>query len=285
MNEGTARKGVSPEKTIYAALRAAGFAVLILVFVFPLYFMILTSFKSQYEVNITPPALTPSEFRPENYALAWDRMNFAHYLRNSLLSTFLTIAGQLLVCVPCAYAFAKKRFRFKKPLYWLVLFDLIVPAQAIFLPIYILESRFGWINTMRGLVVPFCYSAFTIFSLVQYFKTIPGEIFDAARLDKCSEVRMITHIVAPAASPIIITTMIFTFVYKWNDYFWTSILTTDETVRTLPLAIQNLMPVDHSAREWQIIMAGNVMALVPMLAAYILANKAIKRGLVYGGEK
>ncbi|MDR3280872.1 MAG: carbohydrate ABC transporter permease [Synergistaceae bacterium] len=274
-----------PSGAIRATLRAAGFAALILVFVFPLYFMASTSFKGTREVNITPPTLVPSEFHPENYAMAWNRMNFAHYLRNSLLSTFLTIAGQLLTCVPCAYAFAKKQFRFKKPLYMLLLFDLIVPAQAIFLPIYILESGFGWINTMRGLVAPFCYSAFTIFSLVQYFKTIPDEILDAARLDKCSEVRMITHIMAPMASPIIITTMIFTFVYKWNDYFWTSILTTNETARTLPLAIQNLMPVDHGAREWQIIMAGNVMALIPMLGAYILANKIIKKGFIYGSGK
>jgi sn-glycerol 3-phosphate transport system permease protein len=272
-------------KAVRTALRAAGFAVLILAFVLPLCFMASTSLKSQYEANITPPSLVPSELHPENYAIAWDRMNFIHYIRNSLMSTLLTIAGQLAVCVPCAYAFAKKRFRFKRPLYWLILFDLIVPAQAIFLPIYILESRFGWINTMRGLVVPFCYSAFVIFSLTQHFKTIPDEILDAARLDKCSEIRIITHIMTPMASPVIIATMMFTFVYKWNDYFWTSILTTDETVRTLPLAIQNLMPVDHAAREWQIIMAGNVMALIPMLAAYVLANRAIKRGFIYGSGK
>jgi sn-glycerol 3-phosphate transport system permease protein len=255
------------------------------IFVFPLFFMVSTSFKNRYEVNITPPSLWPSEFRLDNYSTAWRRMNFAHYLRNSLLSSFLTIAGQLLVCVPCAYAFAKKRFRFRKTLYCLVMFDLIVPAQAIFLQIYILESRLGWINTMRGLVTPFFYSAFTIFSLVQYFKTIPDEILDAARLDRCSEIRIITRIMVPMASPMIMTAMIFTFVYKWNDYFWTSILTTDETVRTLPLAIQNLMPVDHAAREWQVIMAGNVMALIPMLAAYVLANRVVKRGLIYGSER
>jgi sn-glycerol 3-phosphate transport system permease protein len=265
-----------------AVLRAAGFAALITAFVFPLFFMVSASLMNRYEVNITPPRLLPSKFHPENYSEAWRRMNFVHYLRNSLASTLLTIAGQLLVCVPCAYAFAKKRFRFRKALYCLVLFDLIVPAQAVFLQIYILESRLGWINTMRGLTVPFFYSAFTIFSLVQYFKTIPDEILDAARLDRCSELKVITRIMVPMASPVIITVMIFTFVYKWNDYFWTSILTTDEAVRTLPMAIQNLMPVDHAAREWQVIMAGNVMALAPMLAAYVLANRIIKRGLTYG---
>jgi sn-glycerol 3-phosphate transport system permease protein len=276
--------GMDKKNLAPAAMRAVGFAALIAAFVFPLYFMVSTSLKSYYEVNITPPTLAPSAFHPENYAIAWKRMNFAHYLRNSLVSTFFTIAGQLLACVPCAYAFAKKRFRFKKTLYGLILFDLIVPAQAVFLQIYILESRLGWIDTMRGLTTPFFYSAFTIFSLTQYFKAIPDEILDAARLDKCSEIRMITHIMVPMASPIIITTMIFTFVYKWNDYFWTSILTTDETVRTLQMAVQNLMPVDHAAREWHIIMAGNVMALAPMLTVYILANRAVKRGLVYGAK-
>jgi sn-glycerol 3-phosphate transport system permease protein len=279
------RNGGILRKAAYTALRAAGYSALILIFVFPLFFMISTSFKSLYETNITPPSPLPREFHPENYLTAWRMMNFPHYLLNSILTTALTIAGQLLVCVPCAYAFAKKQFRLKRLLYGVVIFDLIVPAQVIFLSIYRIESRIGWLDTLRGLSVPFFYSAFTIFFLTQYFKAIPDDVLDAARMDRSSEPRIITRIMMPMSKPVIITSAVFTFVYKWNDYFWTSILTTNETARTLPMAIQNLMPVGHAAREWHILMAGNLMLFAPMFLIYILANKFIKQSFMYGRIK
>jgi sn-glycerol 3-phosphate transport system permease protein len=267
------------------ALTAAVFAALLAAFIFPMFFMLSTSFKTLREANITPPSLIPSEFHPENYAAAWRRMNFPHYLLNSVFITVCTIAGQLLVCVPCAYAFAKKQFRFKNILFALVLFDLVVPAQAVFLSYYLIESRLGWIDTYRGLVVPFAYSAYTIFFLTQGFKTVPDEILDAARMDGSSEIQIIALIMAPIAKPVIIAATLFTFAYKWNDYFWTSILTTSEAVRTIPMAIQNLMPTDHTIREWHIIMSGNVMLFAPMFVIYILAGKYIKESFTYRGGR
>jgi sn-glycerol 3-phosphate transport system permease protein len=130
--------------------------------------------------------------------------------------------------------------------------------------------------------MPFVYSAFSIFFLTQYFRTIPDEILDAAKMDRSSELQIIYRILVPVAKPAIIATMIFVFVYKWNDYFWTSILTTNETARTLTLALQNLLPVDHAAREWNIIMAGNMMLFLPMFIIYIVASKFIKQGFVNG---
>jgi sn-glycerol 3-phosphate transport system permease protein len=254
-------------------------------FVFPLFFMLSTSLKTLREANILPPALIPPTFHPENYAVAWQKMNFPHYLLNSVCITVCTIAGQLLVCVPCAYAFAKKQFRFKNILFALVLFDIVVPAQVVFLSYYLIESRLGWIDTYRGLVVPFTYSAFTIFFLTQHFKTVPDEILDAAKIDRGSEIQIIALIMLPIAKPVIIATMLFTFVYKWNDYFWTSILTTSEAVRTIPMAVQNLMPVDHAIREWHIIMSGNVMLFAPMFIIYIFAGKYVKKSFMYRGVK
>jgi sn-glycerol 3-phosphate transport system permease protein len=278
-------KTISPKKIITGILTAVTFAALLAAFIFPLFFMLSTSFKTLREAGITPPALIPSSFHPENYAAAWQKMNFPHYLGNSIFITICTIAGQLLVCVPCAYAFAKKQFRFKKFLFAMVLFDLVVPAQVVFLSYYLIESRLGWIDTYRGLVVPFVYSAFTIFFLTQCFKTVPDEILDAAKIDRCSEIQIMTFIMAPMAKPVIIATMLFTFVYKWNDYFWTSILTTSEAVRTIPMAVQNLMPVDHAVREWHIIMTGNVLLFAPMFIIYIFAGKYIKESFMFGGVR
>ena len=259
--------------------------MLLTLYIFPLFYMVSTSLKSMYEVNLSPPRLLPESPQWHNFVEAWKKMNFVHYLKNSVIISALTIVGQLFVCVPCAYALAKKEFRFKKPLNVLVLFDLIVPAQIIFLSIYLIESKLGWIDTYQGLVVPFIYSAFSIFFLMQAFKTLPDEVIDAARLDKSSEFQIITRIVLPMAKPTVITTAMFTFVYKWNDYFWTSILTTTDRVLTLPLAIQNLMPVGNAANEWHTIMAGNLMLFLPMFILYILANKSIKQTFAYGGIK
>lgn len=259
--------------------------LLLTLYIFPLFYMVSTSLKTMYEVNLSPPRLFPEHPQWQNFADAWNKMNFVHYLKNSIVVSALTIVGQMLVCIPCAYAFAKKQFRGKAFLNGLVLFDLIVPAQIIFLSIYLIESRLGWIDTYQGLVVPFIYSAFSIFFLMQTFKTLPDEIIDAARLDKCSEIQIMSRIVVPMAKPTVITTVLFTFVYKWNDYFWTSILTTNDTVRTLPLAIQNLMPVGNAANEWHTIMAGNLMLFLPMFILYILANKNIKQMFCYGGIK
>ncbi len=279
------KKKLTPKRAVLLTLTAVLIALLLSAYIFPMFYMISTSLKTMREVNVSPPTLWPEILQWKNYAEAWHKMNFFHYFKNSVLVSVMTIVGQLLVCVPCAYALAKKRFVGRRFFHTLVLFDLIVPSQIIFLSIYLIESRIGWINTYQGLIVPFIYSAFSIFFLIQTFKTLPDDVLDAARLDRCSELQIIGGIVLPMARPTVITTVMFTFVYKWNDYFWTSILTTDDAVRTLPLAIQNLMPVGNAANEWHTIMAGNLMLFAPMFLLYLLANKSIKQMFVYGGIK
>ena len=279
------KKKLTPKHVIFLILEAIVILLLLTAYIFPMFYMISTSLKTMREVNVSPPTLWPEVLQWQNYAEAWQKMNFFHYFKNSVFISVMTIVGQLLVCVPCAYALAKKQFVGRKFFHTLVLFDLIVPSQIIFLSIYLIESKIGWINTYQGLIVPFIYSAFSIFFLIQTFKTLPDDVLDAAKLDKCSEIQIIGGIILPMAKPTIITTVMFTFVYKWNDYFWTSILTTDDAVRTLPLAIQNLMPVGNAANEWHTIMAGNLMLFAPMFLLYLLANKSIKQMFVYGGIK
>ncbi len=279
------KKKLTPKHVIFLILEAIVILLLLIAYIFPMFYMISTSLKTMREVNVSPPTLWPEVLQWKNYAEAWQKMNFFHYFKNSVFISVMTIVGQLFVCVPCAYALAKKQFVGRKFFHTLVLFDLIVPSQIIFLSIYLIESKINWINTYQGLIVPFIYSAFSIFFLIQTFKTLPDDVLDAAKLDKCSEIQIIGSIILPMAKPTIITTVMFTFVYKWNDYFWTSILTTDDAVRTLPLAIQNLMPVGNAANEWHTIMAGNLMLFAPMFLLYLLANKSIKQMFVYGGIK
>ena len=262
-----------------------GLLALIIIYVFPLFYMLTTAVKSFTEASMFPPKLLPKEWHFENFSEVFHSMNFLHYFKNSIIVTLLTIVGQIFVCLPAAYAFAKKQFRFKRGLYLLTLFDLIVPGQVSFLPIYIILSKWGWLNTFRALSVPFMYSAFAIFFLTQAFRTIPNDLLDAARMDKSSQLQIIFKILLPSAKSVVITVALFTFVNKWNDYFWATVLTTNDTVRTLPLSVQNLMGIGDGVTQWNMVMAGNVLLFAPMFLIYIFANKYIKQAFVYGGVK
>ena len=279
------REKIITKKAALAAVSGVILLVLAVIYIYPFFHMFSTSFKTFEEAGMVPPSLLPESPQFSNYAEAYGSMNLLHYLKNSIVITFCTIAGQMFVCVPAAYAFAKKQFRLKKVLLPFILFDLLVPAQVVFLPIYVLISNMGLLNTYPSLVLPFLYSAFTIFFLTQSFRTIPNELLDAGKMDRASEWQIITRILIPSSRSVIITVALFTFVSKWNDYFWAKVLTTNEAVRTLPMAVSSLMSVGDGMIHWNIVMAGNVFLFAPMLLIYLFANRSIKQAFVYGGIK
>jgi sn-glycerol 3-phosphate transport system permease protein len=248
--------------------------------------MFSTSLKTSLEALVFPPGFFPNKPMFINFATAWERTSFFYYLKNSILITILTILGQLFVCVPAAYSFAKKEFKGKSVLFGFVLFDLMIPAQVVFLPIYIIISRLNWIDTYKALIIPFTFSSFSIFFLTQSFKQVSNELFDSALIDRANVFQIIFQILLPICKPVIITVVIFTFIYKWNDYFWTMILTTKDAVRTLPMAIRALTitNIDEGVVEWNIVMAGNVMLMLPLFILYIVANKAVRNAFAYSGQ-
>jgi sn-glycerol 3-phosphate transport system permease protein len=264
----------------------AGLLLLAVLFVFPFYWMITTSFKTTLEAMQFPPLWLPKEWQWENYAQAWRQAGFARFLLNSVIVTFTVVAGQMAVCVPAAYAFAKKRFGFSKVAFGLILFDMMVPGQVTFIQIYMLLSKAKLIDTYAALTVPFFYSAFGIFFLTNAFRQVPNELIDAARLDRASEMQIIFSVMLPGVMPVVITLAMFTFIGKWNDYFWTLILTKTDRVRTLPMAVNQLVDIsDGNVPLWNVSMAGNTMLVAPLLIIYAAANKHIKKAFVYGGIK
>jgi ABC-type glycerol-3-phosphate transport system permease component len=266
-------------------LRIVLLIALVLVFIFPFLWMISTSLKTYVEAIQFPPALLPEIPQFSNYVAAWDQVRFLHYGLNSVIVTSLTVFGQLLVCIPASYAFAKKKFKLSGLFFGLILIDLMLPAQVTFVPIYVLLSNFGWIDTYQGMIVPFTYSSFTIFFMTQAFKQISDELIDAAKLDKASELQIIIRIMLPMAKPFVFTVMLITCISKWNDYFWTLILTNSESVRTLPIAVKSLLDVGDGVTLWNIAMAGNMLLMAPVVILYLLANRFIKNAFVYGGIK
>jgi sn-glycerol 3-phosphate transport system permease protein len=160
----------------------------------------------------------------------------------------------------------------------------MVPPQIRFIPIYIMLAKVGLLNTYAALILPYATSALGTFLIREAFAGISDQLLDAARIDGANVIQIIFRIMVPMAMPTIIAFSLFSVVYHWNDYFWPLVMTTNETVRTLPLGVALLREEGTGAR-WHIIMAGNMFVVVPMILAFLAAQRQFIRGLTFGGVK
>lgn len=228
----------------------------------------------------------PAQFLWSNFADAWEQANFAKYGLNSLIISAAVVVTCLTCSVPCAFAFGRMDFKFKKPLFAIILSDMMVPVQCIFLPLFIIFSQLGWLNTYGSMILLFTYSGSTIFFIRNAFMQVNNEVLEAARLDGASELTVMFKVTFPMVKPVVVTMALMAFLRRWNDYFWNLSLTTNDRVRTLPFAINALnAATDGMLPRWEITMAGATMLMAPMLIAYIFANRQIKNAFVYSGIK
>lgn len=258
--------------------------ILLLVFFFPFYWMLSTAFKTLGETMTFPPALFPANPQWENFLHVIEVIPFGHYLINSCITTIAVVVLQMLTTVPAAYAFSQYDFKGKPLLFGLTLITMMIPAQLVFMPLFILFSQFNMINTYASLILPFAGSAFGIFLLRQRFNQVPKELLEAARLDKASELKIIWKIFLPLSRPVLVTLALLTFISKWNDYFWPLVLTTNDTVRTLPMGIVTMTNAE-SGTPYHLLMAGNVLISIPIIVIYLFAHKHIIKAFTYMGDK
>lgn len=264
----------------YVALILVG-----LIFVFPFAWMFLTSFKSLGEVFQFPPQLLPEAWLWENMKTAWESGPFLTYFFNSLIVTVGILILQLITGVLAAYAFARYQFKGRDLLFGLTLVALMVPPQITFVPVFLLMSHWGWLNTYLSLIIPYAASAFGIFLLRQAFRQVPEEVIEAARLDQASEWKIIWRIMVPMARPVLVTFGLFSFIYHWNDYFWPLVMTNQEAIRTLPIGIAMLKDASSGGVMWNVVMAGNLILVIPILIIFFVAQRQIIRAFVYSGVK
>ncbi len=258
--------------------------LLILIFFFPFYWMVVTSFKTLGATVLFPPELIPSSIQVQSYIDAFHAIPFLHFLVNSLIVTFSVLILQTITIVPAAYAFARYSFKGKRILFGIAMLSMMIPAQLTFLPLFIMFSKFGMINSYVSLILPFASSAFGVFMLRQTFKQVPSELIEAARLDHASEFRMIYKIFLPFAKPTLVTLGMLAFISTWNDYFWPLVLTTSDAVRTLPVGIASLRNIE-SGIYYNTMMAGNIMLILPIIVVFLYAQKQIIRAFTYIGGK
>jgi len=257
--------------------------LLVLVFAGPFYWMVLTAFQTASEALSIPPQFWVDAVRWDNFVAAFDRVNFGHFALNSAIVTGGTLLGQFLIIVPAAYAFARFQFKGRDVLFGVVLATMMIPGQLIFLPVFAMYAKMGLLNTHLSLILPFVASGFGIFLLRQTFMRVPDSLLEAARLDHASEFTIIRRIMLPLAKPTIVTIGLITFIGTWNNYFFPLVWTTTDAARTLPVAVPRLEALDEIAPT--IVMAGNMLLVVPILIVFLLARRHIISAFTYTGVK
>lgn len=258
--------------------------IVFLLFTAPFIWMILISLQTLQEAMTLPPTILPEQPQWVNYVQAWTSIPIIKYLKNSILVTGSVIILQLIIMIPAAYAFARYNFFGKNFFFAFILISFMVPAQITFIPIYLNFAKLNLIETFWPQIIPFASNTFGIFLLRQAFMQLPDEIFDAALLDHSNDFKTMLKIAVPMIKPAIFTTILFTFVGRWNDYFWPLVMTNSDDLRTLPIGIQ-LLRESEGVNNWHIIMAGNVILVVPIIIVYIFTSKFILRSFGYSGTK
>lgn len=270
--------------TLLNGLDLAGKIILIVLMAFPFFWMISTALQTLQETISVPLTLWPASPQWSNFAEVFKTVPVLGYLKNSLIVCICIVFLQYLIIVPAAYALSKYRFRASPLVFALVMLGQMIPMQITFLPIYFLFSRLGWMDSYQALILPFISNPFGIFLLRQYFLQVPEEVIEAARLDNTSDLKIMFRIMMPMARSALVTIGLLSFISNWNNYFWPLIMTSKDAFRTLPIGIALLKDAD-SLQRWNIIMAGNLLLVLPMLGLYVLASKKIRNAFVYSGIK
>jgi multiple sugar transport system permease protein len=260
------------------------------VLIVPLLWMVVTSLQTQGEANRFPPVLLPHHPRIANYADAWHTAPFGTFFLNSALVAFVVVVSNLVVCSLAGYAFARLRFLGSTALFMLLMATLMVPFQVTMIPVFLIVKWFGdnvspylGINHLGALMLPNLATAFGIFFLRQFFQTVPVELEEAARVDGTSRVGVLFKIVLPLSMPAMSTLAALTILTSWNDFLWPLIVITNTDQMTVPLGLSYFQGAHQT--NWPLLMAGNVMSLVPMLVVFVLAQRYFVQSVAGTGLK
>ncbi|MEO0564630.1 MAG: carbohydrate ABC transporter permease [Chloroflexota bacterium] len=279
---------------------------------FPVVLAFLTSFKQPTDIFNYPPTLFPSgdvtfswsqfaeapretlqvyvsdvraAWTLENYRSAWTAQPLTRYFVNSVIQTSIIVFFQVLTSIMAAYAFGVLKFPGRDTLFFLILGSLMVPFQLTFIPNFILVSEWGWANTYMGLTIPFLASAFGVFLLRQFFMTLPDELYDAAKIDGASSWIYLWRIVVPLSRGGISAFAIFAFLGAWNQYLWPLVITNEPEMRTLQIGIRFFLFDRERGADWGAIMAATMIALLPTLLIFIVAQRQLVKGIATTGLK
>lgn len=254
------------------------------IFLIPLIWMLSSSLKPEYQIFTMPPELIPNPPRWQNYTEALTYVPFGHYTLNTLIISSLTIVGHLLSCTVVAYGFARVRAPGRDSLFLLVLATMMLPYPVTMVPLYILFSQLGWVNSFLPLIVPaFFGSPFYIFLLRQFFLGIPPDLEDAARIDGANTRQILWHVILPLSKPALATVAIFTFQASWNDFLPQLIYLHDQNWYTITLGL-NFFRASYNT-QWAYLMAASLVTMLPVVIVFFFAQRLFIEGITFSGMK
>jgi multiple sugar transport system permease protein len=250
----------------------------------PFVWMALSSFKTEGEIRAEPPTWLPENPTADNYGALFSRLDFPTYFANSAVVAILTTLGNLLFCSAAGYALAKLSFPGKRLLFLVVLGTIMVPNIVTIVPLFVLSSNLGLVNSLGGLILPFLAQAFGVFLMRQFILSIPDDLLEAARIDGASEPRIFAQIVLPLCRPALATLGILTFLASWNNFLWPLVAATTEDKYTLPVALA-LYAIGQNQTRYHLLLAGSVVIVLPVLIVFIVLQRHFVRGIATTGLK
>lgn len=273
--------------TLRPILKHTGLILAAFVMLYPLLWMVASSFKPDALI-FREPWLIPSEVTTENYTRGWTALlnPFSHYLANSFIIVAGAVLGNLVSCSLAAYAFARLKFKLRTLWFAIMLMSIMLPIHVIIVPQYVLFSELGWINTFLPLIVPklLATDAFFIFLMVQFFRGIPKELDEAARIDGASHLRIFFQVMLPLSMPALATTAIFTFIWTWNDFFSQLIFLTRPDMYTVPIALRSFLDSTGQS-SYGAMFAMSIVSLIPLFIVFLFGQRYLVRGIATTGLK
>ena len=275
---------LSPElrrKKIIHALQTIGAVVVTLVMIFPLYWMLITSLKTESEIVTMVPTFWPKELIFSNYVDAWTAVPFLRYIWNTLYVTFWQMLIQTVVGVLAAHGFARGRFPGKNVLFLIVLSAMMIPSQVTFIPLYVLIAKLNWVDTLSGLILPETVSAYMIFMLRQNFMSVDQSYLDAGRVDGLGILGTIRYVLIPMCKASVVTVSLVSFINGWNNYFWPKILSKSPETRLISVGLaqmKNIWQDLSGTGYYNTIMAGVVISIIPVVILFAFNQKYMLKG-------
>jgi multiple sugar transport system permease protein len=265
---------------IASAARHLGIALTAAVFLFPFFWMLSNALRPDREVFAMPPRLLPSAIQWYNFVAAWRYLPFGRFFLNSIFVAASVTAIVLVVSSLSGYAFARLKFPGRGGLFVVYLATLMVPQAVIVIPLFLMMGAFDWVDTYQGLIVPVAFSSFGTFLLRQFFLSIPQELEDAARIDGASHIRILLTIFLPLSLPALGLLALFTFTGQWNSFLWPLIAVNSPDHATLPLGLT--MFQGQQGTQWNYMMAGATISMVPGVLLTILMHRYIFKSIAIG---
>lgn len=271
--------------------RLIGFLLLLIITVVmlsPLWFMVSTSLKTSKEMLAFPPTLIPHTLALNNFTELFtnSEIKFSQQYMNSLIVGVLAVIGTLISSSLVAFGFARYHIRSSNLMFMLVLSTLMLPYPAIMIPQFLLFTNLGMHDSLLPLIVPnFFGSAYMIFLLRQFFAAIPNELYDAGRIDGCSEFRLFANLTLPLAGPALATVAIFTFIWNWNDLLAPVLYLDSQENFTLPIGLASMMSSKFRLAPWNLLMAASILSSLPIIALFAAAQRRFVEGIVLTGIK